>query len=399
MNVLLNNISKISLTLVLITLPLGFAVNSISIILFFLVGCFKLIQLKERVVFNKLMALFIGFYILCFLSLFWSDNVKSTTEGLPRFLPYIILPIAFLLNNIRVDKREEVLNFFSKSLVYYAFYCLLIGALNTYKYSDFSYLFYHKLSNNLSNMNAIYLSVFISFGIGFFLTKKGKTKLDSFSLFFLALFLILLSSKIIITFTLLFTLVFFLKRKNTKKLNYKYSIIIFGVTLILLLASNNVIKRIKKEIDKTNISEALNKNEFGNVYLWTGASLRIFQIRAFYEIITEQQKYYLGFGLNNSQNSLNKKYSEYKLYPGYLSYNYHNQYIQVFAELGVLGFILLLMIFYTLIKQSILYKDFSLFYMIMLIMVVCFTESFLWRQRGMVFFITIALLSLKKNNN
>jgi O-antigen ligase len=116
----------------------------------------------------------------------------------------------------------------------------------------------------------------------------------------------------------------------------------------------------------------------------------------FYEILSEQKKYSLGFGLSNSQPSLNKKYTDYNLYPGFLNYNYHNQYIQIVAELGFVGLFFMLSLFLILLRQSILNKDYFLFYFILLTITVCFTESFLWRQRGMVFFITFALLLCKK---
>lgn len=393
----LNIISKILLTLILITLPLGFAVNSISIFLFFLFGCYKVVTLKEIEVVNRLVLLLVSFYILCLLSLLWSDNLSTTLTGLTRFLPYIILPIAFIFNNISTKKCGEIFNLFSKSLVFYSLYCLIFGVINTYKHTDINYMFYHNLSNNLTNMNAIYLSVLVSFGIGLLFNKRNKSKLDFFCLVILAFFLILLSSKIIITFTFLFLVIVFLKKRKFKALNHKSLIIVFGLFLGFLVASTNVIDRVKEEFNKTNIEEVLHKKEFGHVYLWTGAGLRLFQLRVFFETMTKQNKYLFGFGLNNSQDSLNKKYLEYNLYPGFFNYNYHNQYVQVLAELGVFGLSLILLMLYFLIKKSIVYEDFNLLYFIILIITVCFTESFLWRQRGMVFFITTALLFLKKS--
>jgi O-antigen ligase len=100
----------------------------------------------------------------------------------------------------------------------------------------------------------------------------------------------------------------------------------------------------------------------------------------------------LGSGLHNSQEDLNNKYKEYNLYPGFLNYNYHNQYIQIFAELGIVGLILFLMILFVILKEVINTKDYFLFSFIIITLAVCITETFLWRQRGMVFFIIISLL-------
>jgi O-antigen ligase len=385
------NIFEVLLALILITLPLGYAVNSISIILFLLITIYSAIVKGFKLEFNTLNILFLGFYILCLCSLFWTNNLETTQEGLIRFLSYLTIPLAFILNNTKI-RSNVVFNAFSKSLVVYGVYALALGILKAIQNKDIGYLFYHKLSNNLSNMNAIYLSVFMSFGIAYFLNKKIKSKVDVFCATFLSLFLILLSSKTIITITFLLSLTLFLKKFKLNKISLKNKVIIVASLLFFLIASLNFVNRFKSEFDTTKIGEVLHKKDFGHVYLWSGSGLRIFQIKAFTEILAEQKNFFLGSGLNNSQNSLNQKYIEYNLYPGFLNYNYHNQYVQIFAELGIIGLGLLLLIAFLILKNAIKYKNYFLISFIILILVVCISESFLWRQRGMVFFITITLL-------
>jgi O-antigen ligase len=385
------NIFEVLLALILITLPLGFAVNSISIILFLLITIYSAIVKGFKLEFNTLNILFLGFYILCLCSLFWTNNLETTQEGLIRFLSYLTIPLAFILNNTKI-RSNVVFNAFSKSLVVYGVYALALGVLKALQNKDIGYLFYHKLSNNLSNMNAIYLSVFMSFGIAYFLNKKIKSKFDVSCVIFLSLFLILLSSKTIITITLFISLTLIFKKFKFKKISLQNKVIIVVVFLVLSIASLNFLNRFKSEFDTTKIVEVLHKKDFGHLYVWSGLGLRIFQIKAFTEILVEQNNFFLGSGLNNSQKSLNEKYLEYNLYPGFLNYNYHNQYIQIFAELGFVGLGLLLLIAFLILKDGIKHKNYFLISFIILILVVCITESFLWRQRGMVFFITITLL-------
>ena len=391
------NVFEILLIIILISLPIGgYAINSIAVILFFLVALFKYFVGKQKITFNRTSVLLIGLYILCLLSLLWTDNLGETKAGLERFLSYLVLPFAFsLIYNERINK-EKVIEVFAYSLVLVAVYCLFLGTLTAILKSDISYLFYHNLSSHLSKLNAIYLSVFISLGICFFLNKKEKSKLEISCLALLSLFLILLSSKTIITTTFVLGFIFFLKNKVYKKINFNYILVILSVTMLFLLASTNILNRVKLEFEKTKISEVLEKKDFGPVYLWTGVGLRVFQARAFFEILQEQKHIFLGSGLNNSQKLLNNKYKEYNLYSGFLNYNYHNQYLQIFAELGAIGLCLLLLILSFSLKEAIIFKDYFLFCFIILILVVCITESFLWRQRGMVFFITISLLYSKR---
>lgn len=382
------NFSELLIAIVLITLPLGsYVINSIAIILFFSVGLFNVFKKKQNFSLNKVSFLIISFYLVFLISLFWTNNVNNTINGLTRFLSYLILPIAFgFCSRIPISK-EKILNLFFNSLIFYGLYCVFWGAYNSYFQTDLSNLFYHKLSGNLGDINAIYLSVFVSLGIFFFMNKK-KTKLNVSSIIFLILFLILLSSKLIIVFTVLYLLMTI----SFKKIKFSYVFITVGILFIFIVASKNLSNRVVIEFQKTKIEEILNKKDFGHIYLWTGTGLRIFQIKMFFEILQENENILLGFGLNNSQNSLNNKYKQYNLYPGFLNYNYHNQYIQVLSELGILGFLVLLSIFFSLFYRAIIMKEYFLLYFIILILAICMTESFIWRQKGMVFFLTISLL-------
>ena len=394
----LPNILEIFLILILVTLPIGgYAINSIAVILFFIASILNYRKNKPTIVFSKIFYIFFTIYGLFLFSLVWTDNIQNTLDGLVRFLSYLVLPIAFLLNSNLTFSKEKVVGVFSKSLVLYAFYCFILGIIKALINKDLSYLFYHELSGNLSNLNAIYLSVFTSFCISYFLFKKDKSRLENFGLAFLSLFLLLLSSKIIIIITFIGFLFYFFKNLEIKKVNSKFILLIIGFFIVFWVSSFNLKDRIKVEFENTNLQEVITKKDFGHVYLWTGTGLRIFQIKAFIEILQEQKKVFLGLGLNNSQKYLNDKYEEYNLYPGFLNYNFHNQYIQVFAELGFLGFLLFMILFFSLLKNAIINKDYFFLSFIFLILVVCFTESFLWRQRGMVFFILILLILNKKS--
>lgn len=394
----IDTISDFLVVLILVTLPLGFAVNSISIILFLIAAIYSAVSKGFKIEFCKVHVLFVMLYMLFACSLIWTNNLENTKEGLVRFLSFLIIPLAFFLNNKTKIRHEVVFNIFSKSLVVYGFYVLILGVFKAFQGNDISYLFYHQLSNNLSKMNAIYLSVFMSFGIAYFLNKRNKSKIDLFCAIFLGLVLILLSSKIIITITVLLSVILHFKRIKVKKISVKNKVIVVAALLLFSILSLNFVKRFKTEFDTTKIGEVLHKKDFGHVYLWSGTGLRMFQIKAFTEIVVEQNNFFLGSGLNNSQKSLNEKYVEYNLYPGFLNYNYHNQYVQIFAELGIVGLGLLLVIMVLILKKGINDRNYFLISFIILILVVCITESFLWRQRGMVFFITIALLFSQRKN-
>ena len=93
-----------------------------------------------------------------------------------------------------------------------------------------------------------------------------------------------------------------------------------------------------------------------------------------------------GFGFNASKKKLLLKEEKYNLYKGYGSFNFHNQYVQNFAELGVFGLLLIVLMLAVSLKKSLNNKDFMHFSFTVLMISLFLTESFLWRQRGVVFF-------------
>ncbi len=117
-----------------------------------------------------------------------------------------------------------------------------------------------------------------------------------------------------------------------------------------------------------------------------GTALRVYQIRVFIELLQEENIFLTGFGLNASWTKIKEKRIEHNLYPGYEKFNFHNQYVQNFAELGVFGFILLIIMVLLTLKTAIKNKDFIHFSFAVLMISLFLTESFLWRQRGVVFF-------------
>ncbi|HBK83023.1 MAG TPA: hypothetical protein DDZ41_05405 [Flavobacterium sp.] len=60
--------------------------------------------------------------------------------------------------------------------------------------------------------------------------------------------------------------------------------------------------------------------------------------------------------------------------------------MQNFAELGLIGFLLLVAILFLNLKNTIKSKDFIHIAFAILMISLFLTESFLWRQRGVVFF-------------
>ena len=112
-----------------------------------------------------------------------------------------------------------------------------------------------------------------------------------------------------------------------------------------------------------------------------------------------------GYGLNATDFRIAEKGKEHNLYSGdathegYQKKNFHNQYIQTFAELGIFGLLLLLIMVLLNIKNAIKTKNFVSISFAVLMISLFLTESFLSRQRGVVFFSTLYCLFNSESNN
>ena len=150
--------------------------------------------------------------------------------------------------------------------------------------------------------------------------------------------------------------------------------------------SPNVTATLEKGVHNISIYEAWNNESFTPNDYFSGTALRSYQARVFLEFLKEEPIFLKGFGLNASQKMLVEKERKYNLYNGYGNFNFHNQYIQNFAELGVIGLIVLLVLLAMNLKNAIKNKDFIHISFAVLMISLFLTESFLCRQRGVVFF-------------
>ena len=156
--------------------------------------------------------------------------------------------------------------------------------------------------------------------------------------------------------------------------------------------SHSVYNEADEGVNYISIYEAWNNEKFSHGDYFPGTAFRVYQFRMFVEIFSEEPLFWKGLGLNASQVKLKEKEIKYNLYPGYGSFNFHNQYVQNFAELGFCGFVILIIMLFINIKTAIIQKNFIHISFAVLMISLFLTESFLWRQKGMLFFISLYCL-------
>ncbi|MGV3697704.1 O-antigen ligase family protein [Flavobacterium sp.] len=413
-----SNSSFIPIILVLTTIPLSFAINNVALGIFLLTAflTFK----KENFKIRKELVLPVLLYFLMVLSYCWSIEPKETLSALSKEIPLLLIPLGFFIfNETSSEQKKKIIGHYSYAIAAYSLYYIVRALVRYLIFQDSRMLFYHGENDADFGLvpkllNAIHMSVFAAVAFFYFFTKELKSKSDNFFALLLFGFILLLSSKNIILVVLLlclFNIFFFSKTAHKLRLR---NLIVFGLLIGLIFSIGKIRERFRVEFemntDKSLSTDVIEGVPAGVHYVsireaWTnpaftpndyfnGTAFRVYQFRIFTEFLKQDNILFTGFGLNASYPKIKEKAVHYNLYmgkgdgtdTGYQSKNFHNQYVQNFADLGVFGFILLLMMLIVNVKNSIKTKDFVHFAFAFLMISLFLTESFLWRQRGVVFF-------------
>lgn len=389
---------------------MNFAFGSISCLLFLAVSFSTLHPLRFS--FNKALILPMTLYVLMVISLLWTRDTASTLAGLKKESLIFLIPLTFLfIPKISKERIYLIFRIYSFSMVFYALYYFINAIFRYLSTGNKSVFFYHELVT--LDLSAIYVSAFASFALFYFISIKTKSILERVATLILVILLCLLSSKTIIFIDVLLFVCYYIFFSETHKSIKEVTIFVVSVFLIASLifveesrerlmteyetafVDNTVNKKVTTDdmkVYNVSLKQALHNERFQENNFFPGMALRIFQTRIFIEMLQEQSIVFTGFGFEASQDKIREKAEEHRLPTGYGEFNFHNQYVQTFAELGIVGFIILLLMMYVNIKNAIDNKSFLHIVFSITMIMLFLSESFLCRQRGVMFFITIYCL-------
>jgi len=382
------------LSLSLGTSFLGFAPSSIALGLFVFFS-FRYAYIQKRTFSFKSALIFpMLLYFLFLCSLIWSKDLSQTILGIGRMISLLIVPLAFLCLP-KTSKRGYQLFFtiFNAFNVFYGLLFLTTATIGFFKSKLLTAFTYHDLVSVLE-LNAIYVSIYFVVSIFYLLFQKQKNRTHWVLLAFFSGIVLLLSSKILIFITAIAYFYWMIKQSLSIK---KTLLFVCLVGLGISIASIKLFDRIQFETT-TKFDEVFEKEEFGPIYIWTGSSLRLFYLRLLNEQIYEDDIFWKGFGLFASKQNIIDRHKSYKTYIGFHNYNYHNQYAQVLSESGVFGFILLLLLLFSMIKSGVISNNTFWLFVAITFCLIFITESLLWRQRGLFLFVVLYCIFVKNKD-
>ncbi|MFI1744763.1 O-antigen ligase family protein [Thalassobellus sediminis] len=379
------------ISLVLSTLFLGYVINSVALFVFIIFSLRHFIIYRSKIKFDFTLYLPILIYLLFFFTYFWSVNQNQTKTGLERTIALFLVPLTFIIiPKFSIKNFKIVLKFFTITNTILGLFFLITAVFNYFNTKSISAFSYHELVSVL-DLNAIYVSVAFSISLFYLLSDKKSGRINKAMILLFIALLFLLSSKTMVLILVVGLIVYFSLNKIKKIKKYKLILITIITFLFLGISCISISKRFLFE-KETKFSEVLNKEKFGKVYLWTGSSIRILQLRILKEQVKEESIFWKGFGLFASRDNIKKRHLLFNTYPEFHDYNYHNQYAQIFSETGIFGLILLIfMLIYSLVK-AFKTKRFLFLMFFITISLIFLTESFLWRQKGLYLFIMLYCL-------
>jgi O-antigen ligase len=348
------------------------------------------------------------------LSLTWSIDKDRTLTAISKELPLLLFPICFLLfRTFSEEEKQKIIKGFSYGMVAFSFFYLIKAIFSYFETQDTSVFFYHELVTK--DVNAIHVSVYVAVSFFYFLVKPIKTTFDKLALALLLLMVFLLSSKnIVVVFIGLLGFYYLFFSKTAKKLRLRNLILLLVIlislpfigkvkerfkqeyeTIMTDSSVNDVISKGSEKVYNVSIKQAWTNETFKPNDFFPGTAFRVYQFRIFNEFLREEAIFWKGFGLDASYTKIEEKGVQYNLFlgdenqEGYQKMNFHNQYIQIFSELGVFGFLLLVIMLALTISKGIASKNYFQIAFSVLMIFLFITESFLWRQRGVTFFIVM----------
>ena len=379
------------LAISLSTLLLGYAASGIVLGVFVVFSVRYALINKIKIQVDYALIIPIILYLLFIASLSWSVDKSQTLKGLERTVALILVPLVFLvLPKIALKDYRIVLKFFTIFNVFLGIFFLITAAFNFIKTKSLSALTYHELVS-VFELSAIYVAIIFSVSLFYLLSLKKRTARQNGMLIFFLVFVFLLSSKTIL-FVICIAAVLYLLRQKAALINKKKIAILTILALIIVgISSITLYERFLFE-KQSKFSEVLEKETFGKVYYWTGSSIRLMQLRILKEQLEEESIIFNGFGLFASRKNLDERHEKFDTYFKFHHYNYHNQYAQMLSELGIFGLLLLLMMLISIWLRALKTKNFFFLMFGIMMTFIFFTESVLWRQRGLFLFIIIYAL-------
>ena len=389
-------ILEIMLFFAIFTMPFGFNLNSLAVIFFCIAGAFQnsWLDKKAQLRTNLLWILPVCLFFIFLASIIWDPNGVDALKALEKRTSFLFLPVVIAsLQRLNKDVLKTAFFVFVVSVFIVCLCCIVRSTSNYLITKDYRIFFYQYLSQQM-HLNAIYLSLYCAFClyiiIFYSFIKPGSLKFlkPIFAIIlclFFGSFILLLSSKTIILislFTIIGSVLFLSYRKHQLLKGVLFILLIVGAGGLIIWNAPYIKWRIQVTLPKKYEGSDDNQNGLAvRQKLWETSSNLI------------KKKPIIGYGVKYANERLVEEFNKNDFQIAVENrYNSHNTYLQVLLNLGILGFIPLLILLLGALALAWKRKDYLFLMFISTIVLLGITEAIFEGQRGIVFVIFFLFL-------
>lgn len=367
------------------SIPISKSLTTISIIFLFL---FWILQKDYKRKFDEIknnyfILILLLFIVYSFVAILWSSDKIFALDYVRKYYHFLIIPIIF--TSLNKEYLEKVFSAF--------LFSMLISEITSY---GIFFEIWTKQGISPDNpspfMNHSNYSIYLAFTIFILLYKVLYSKDKGLKLFYL-MFLILSTSNLFLNggragqfaFIIALFIFGFLNIKN----RLKAFVSIFIVGIIILVTSYNISPVFKDRFNYFlhDINSMIHKDDYSNSF-----SLRVALWMTGLEASKENILFGTGIGdeIINAENGINR----FNIPPIFGSsdttnyIDYHSSFIQYLVQLGIVGLIIFILIFYFLVRIKIKNKVYSnLLYIFVVLYILQSTIGLTFHiQKSMIFF-------------
>lgn len=372
----------------------------IGILLFVIVVAAGIYSKRLRFNTHPVFIGFILFYIAYIAGIFFTQDIQQSKVYIENKLSFIIFPVLFSFRpDFKLSLRIPSV-FLMIAVIMASWVGFYQGILCYQRSKDLAHCF---VSSNFSTIHhptyfAMYILAAGCFAwFGYFCKWRffSKRNVVIITLYFLMIYLLTFSlSGFLFLIPLSMAILFvYGKRKWGGKKTMLSVVVITGILMTfpflfgefradILKTSGSIVQYVKSPTSFLNNADRRLSGNEERLVMWTVSG----------EII---RKYPFGVGTGNIDIYLEKQLNQYGLKElADKKYNPHNQFLQTWLEIGIIGLLILLYIFYQLIKSAYSRKNWVLMIVVTNLIFNSLFESVFQRQSGIVFFTLIICLLL-----
>lgn len=388
-----NELPQLFAVLIAFFIPFYPKIVPVAIVLMLVSGIIKYKKLKLNKEYLIFSGLFILFYLCYVFGMLISDNKSEGLFDLEVKLSFLVIPLFFLFHG-PVDVRyiRAIFTFYIMGCILASFTCLYFGFQCYFDSGDLNCFFSSFITKVI---HSTYLAVYFCFAIliliNYFINYYSRMKfLQRILILFLALyfsvFVLLISSKGGIIALALVTIVsvvyYFYKAGKVKNV-----LLILSVLSVFFLVLFSFSSYVRERFKNAFVTYQLSEEELFSIHHdsteSTAVRLMIWTVAR--ELIAENP---FGSGTGDNKDVLLEKYKSRNMNGAYvMKLNCHNQYLETGISVGYHGLLSLMALILFGFYHAITKRNFLLIWIIAIVALNLFFESFLERQAGIVFFV------------